>query len=255
MLQTVPHDLLNAVAKISGTSDVEAFSNVMAKSIMPNEKARPEEITAFLMVAKEYNLNPITKEIYAFPNRGGIQPIVSIDGWLKIINSHPQFDGMDYADKLDENGKLIAVTCRIYRKDRQHPTEMTEYMSECHRNTDPWKQWPNRMLRHKATIQAARYAFGFSGIADPDEAERISQAPINVTPGRQIEYATPEQVEEIASLAEHTGKNIADICKAYGAEDLSSITESDAAQALKHLHKLQKKIEAQRIADNDEIPV
>jgi hypothetical protein len=29
------------------------------------------------------------------------------------------------------------------------------------------------MLRHKALIQCARVAFGFSGIYDPDEAERI----------------------------------------------------------------------------------
>src|SRR5690625_4254871 len=46
-------------------------------------------------------------------------------------------------------------------------------MSECKGVSDPCKRWPNRMLRHKATIQAARYAFGLSGIIDPDEAERI----------------------------------------------------------------------------------
>jgi hypothetical protein len=46
-------------------------------------------------------------------------------------------------------------------------------MSECRRSTDVWKQWPARMLRHKATIQAARYAFGFAGIMEQDEAERM----------------------------------------------------------------------------------
>ena len=34
------------------------------------------------------------------------------------------------------------------------------------------------MLRHKAAIQAIRYAFGFSGIVDPDEADRMR---VNVT--------------------------------------------------------------------------
>ena len=29
------------------------------------------------------------------------------------------------------------------------------------------------MLRHKAAIQSIRYAFGFSGIVDPDEADRM----------------------------------------------------------------------------------
>ena len=32
------------------------------------------------------------------------------------------------------------------------------------------------MLRHKATIQAARYAFGLSGIYDEDEAQRMRAA-------------------------------------------------------------------------------
>jgi hypothetical protein len=39
------------------------------------------------------------------------------------------------------------------------------------------------MLRHKALIQTARYAFGFAGIVDPDEAERIDEATMrDVTP-------------------------------------------------------------------------
>jgi hypothetical protein len=46
-------------------------------------------------------------------------------------------------------------------------------MAECKRDTDTWKKWPARMLRHKAAIQAARYAFGFAGIYDLDEAERM----------------------------------------------------------------------------------
>ncbi|WP_414836262.1 recombinase RecT, partial [Escherichia coli] len=39
--------------------------------------------------------------------------------------------------------------------------------------TGPWQSHPKRMLRHKAMIQCARLAFGFAGIYDKDEAERI----------------------------------------------------------------------------------
>jgi hypothetical protein len=49
---------------------------------------------------------------------------------------------------------------------------VTEDMAECKRPTEPWTKWPARMLRHKAAIQCARYAFGFAGIIDPEEAER-----------------------------------------------------------------------------------
>lgn len=140
-----------------------------------NNQVSDEQMASLLIVANEYNLNPFTKEIYAFPSNGGIQPIVSIDGWLKIINSHPKFDGMEFEDER-EGGNLTAVTCRIFRKDRSHAVEVTEYLSECSRNTDPWRKYPVRMLRHKATIQCARYAFSFSGIVDPDEGERIQEA-------------------------------------------------------------------------------
>jgi phage recombination protein Bet len=134
-----------------------------------------EQMASLLVVANVYGLNPFTKEIYAFPDqRGGIVPVVSIDGWSRIINDHPQCDGIDFETPPDEDGKAHAwIRCIIYRKDRAHPTRVTEYLAECVRATDPWKSHPRRMLRHKALIQCARVAFGFAGIYDPDEGERI----------------------------------------------------------------------------------
>lgn len=163
----------------------KAFEATLRATVVPAQVSN-EQFAAFLLVAKKYQLDPITKQIYAFPTQGGgILPIVSIDGWMYLINSHPQFDGMEFEDSLDTSGNLVSITCRMFRKDRGHPVSVTEYMSECSRNTSTWKQWPARMLRHKAAIQASRYAFGFSGIMEPDEAERI----VDVTPREQ---ATPE---------------------------------------------------------------
>lgn len=139
------------------------------------------QMTALLVVANNYGLNPWTKEIYAFPDKNnGIVPVVGVDGWARIINSHPQFDGMDF-DQTDDS-----CTCIIYRKDRSHPIKVTEYMDECYRAPiktregheikGPWQSHPKRMLRHKAMIQGARLAFGYGGIYDQDEAERIVES-------------------------------------------------------------------------------
>ena len=126
------------------------------------------QLSALLIVAKQFGLNPWTKEIYAFPDKGGIVPVVGVDGWARIINSNAQFDGMDFEQDAD------SCTCIIYRKDRAHPTKITEWMAECKRpGVKPWESHPYRMLRHKAMIQCARIAFGFGGIYDVDEAERI----------------------------------------------------------------------------------
>lgn len=135
--------------------------------------ANYDQLVSLVVVANQYGLNPFTKEIYAFPSRGGITPIVSVDGWARIINDNPNCDGIQF--EQDEE----SATCKIYRKDRNHPTIVTEYLSECKMNTDPWKKYPKRMLRHKALIQCARVAFGFSGIYDEDEAHRINGGQAN----------------------------------------------------------------------------
>lgn len=129
------------------------------------------QMAALMLVSAQYGLNPWTKEIYAFPDKNnGIVPVVGVDGWARIINEHPQFDGMEF-EQDDES-----CTCVIYRKDRSHPIKVTEYLSECKRPTGPWQSHPRRMLRHKAMIQCARLAFGYGGIYDQDEAERIVEA-------------------------------------------------------------------------------
>lgn len=175
-----------------------AFEATLRATVMPSDKdVSREQFAAFLLVAKEYRLNPLTKEIYAFPGKGGsIQPIVSIDGWMRMINNHPDFDGMEFVDNL-EDGKLVSITCKMFRKDRTHPISVTEYMAECRRGTDTWNKWPARMLRHKAAIQAARYAFGFSGIYDEDEAARMIETKpvVDVTPA-----TAPGRPSRVAAL-------------------------------------------------------
>lgn len=132
------------------------------------------QLIALLVVASQYGLNPWTKEIYAFPDRNnGIVPVVGVDGWSRIINSHGQFDGMDFEQDNE------SCTCIIYRKDRNRPIKVTEWMAECRRDgVGPWISHPRRMLRHKAMIQCARLAFGFVGIYEQDEAERIVEAEV-----------------------------------------------------------------------------
>ncbi len=151
--------------------------------------ASNEQIMALCIVADQYKLNPWTKEIFAFPDKqNGIVPVVGVDGWARIINEHPEFDGMEF--DMPDDGEWC--TCSIYRKDRSHPVTVTEYLSECKRGTGPWGTHPKRMLRHKAMIQAARLAFGYAGIYDQDEAERIR----DVTPDVELNRPAIEMPTE-----------------------------------------------------------
>jgi phage recombination protein Bet len=183
---------MSAVVKIDGKpsliATMAARFGVDSDKMMTTLKATAfrgdvstEQLMALCIVANQYGLNPWTKEIYAFPDRNnGIIPVVGVDGWSRILNNHPQCDGIQFKDA--EDGSWIE--CTIFRKDRQHPTTVREYMAEVKRDTGPWKSHPRRMLRHKALIQCARVVFGFAGIYDPDEAERITEtgAPIQGGP-------------------------------------------------------------------------
>lgn len=156
-----------------------------ATVLKPTQKHTPtdEEVAAFILVANQYQLNPFTREIHAFvdPQRG-VVPIVGVDGWCRIVNSNAEFDGCEFEEVEDEEGKPYKTTCIMHVRGRGHPVKVTERFKECHRPSMPWNSMPFRMLRHKAFMQAARIAFSISGIYDEDEAKDIIQ---NAAPERE----------------------------------------------------------------------
>ena len=197
--------------------------------------ATPAQVASLLVVADQYGLNPWTKEIFAFPDKqNGIVPVVGVDGWNRIANDHPQFNGeklempaYDEWVKIDEDAKLAPPWMRIlvYRKDRAHPTDHTEYLDECYRpaftgngkngpykKAGPWQSHTKRMLEHKVRIQARRIAFGFSGIYDQDEAERIVDS----------DYVYEATAIEVETLGEDAWATLVDsACElGYGADDV-----------------------------------
>jgi len=168
------------IAKMAEERGVEAgdFYKTVTETMFKG--ANQSQLMTLLLVADRYHLDVTTKEIFAFPAQGGgITPVVSIDGWISLANQHPQFDGEEivWADKWVEmpGGKRCPEWCeiRVYRKDRGRPTVVREYLDEVYRATPTWKSHTKRMLRHKTMIQGYRVAFGFSGIKDEDEAQRI----------------------------------------------------------------------------------
>jgi len=158
-----------------GSSD---FLNAIKQTIMP-AGASDAQTAAFLVVANRYNLDPFIRQIYAFPTKsGGIQPVVSVDGWLSIMQGHAAFDGYEYEEIL-EGSAIIGGKITIWRKDRTRPTIHREWFSENKRNTSPWNDMPRRMMENRTAVQGIRRAFNVSGIMDPEEAERMAE--INVT--------------------------------------------------------------------------
>jgi phage recombination protein Bet len=208
------NSVLVRMAQRFGVDPDKMMTTLTATAFKGN--ASTEQLMALAVVADQYGLNPWTKEIYAFPSQNGIVPVVGVDGWSRIINTNPQFDGMDFVEGELNNKSIPSwIECRMYRKDRGHPICVKEYFEEVARDTAPWKSHPRRMLRHKAMIQCARLAFGFVGIYDEDEAERI----IDITPKPGAGNPRGDLSQVDTTLRDKHFSAIVDIINEYGSDE------------------------------------
>lgn len=237
-----------------------------------------EQMVALLVVANEYRLNPFIKEIYAFPAKGGgIVPIISVDGWIRIVNERPELEYIEFFYGQDDPAGCLAkdsvywVECEIKRKDRSKPVRIREYFAECWRNTDPWNTTGRRMLRHRAFIQCGRIVFGYGGVYDPDEGERIANSmaidstaeditnrgkPATAEPrARQVEgpkaaeNGLPQQasmlehepapMDQIRTLLDSTGCPDNELLGHFEIGDISELTPTMQTQAIEWLKSLQ----------------
>lgn len=202
---------LSAVLGLHNVDPAELEQTLIQTAFKSTTQITREQMGALLIVASQYKLNPWTKEIYAFPDKSkGIIPVVGVDGWSRIINSNPNLNGIEFvfSDNMVRMNKAKVdcpewVDCLIYRKDRDRPTVVREYLDEVYREpmgqngfAGPWQSHPKRFLRHKALIQCARLAFGFVGIYDQDEAERINESESVKTVQGFDEDATPEGYQD-----------------------------------------------------------
>ena len=160
-----------------------------------------EELMVLLLVCENFGLNPFNREIYAFRGKSGdIVPVVSLDGWAKIVRSQKDFNGVSF--RFSETTVKVAgcsqelpefVECAMRLKGVDDPIVIQEFMIECFNEKSPvWRKWPRRMLRTRAFIQCARLAFSLTGLYDEGEdfAEDVSAMAI-VPSGQQPQVQQP----------------------------------------------------------------
>lgn len=138
-----------------------------------------EEMMVLLLVCENYGLNPFNREIFAFRGKGGdIIPVVSLDGWARIVRSQKDFDGMSFSFSSTTvkiagyPGELPEyIECSMRLKGIDSPVVIQEFTVECFNANSPvWRKWPRRMLRTRSFIQCARLAFSLTGIYDEGTA-------------------------------------------------------------------------------------
>jgi hypothetical protein len=119
-------------------------------------------ILALLRIAREHHLDPLKEEVaLALYDDCHWQAYITVDGYSKLLNSHPAFDGIVFTQSEETtNGIPIWMECTIYRKDRSCPIVVREYFEEVKGGQAIWQKMPRRMLRHRVMQQCARLAVG-----------------------------------------------------------------------------------------------
>ena len=106
---------------------------------------------------------------------GQYQTLITIDGWMRLINQDQQFAGITFKESSElELGIPLWMECSIYRHDRILPITVKEYSAEIRTEHLLWKTMPRRMLRHRSIQQCARLAFGIHIADQPSNLEKVS---------------------------------------------------------------------------------
>lgn len=158
--------------------------------------ATENELKLLLYLSKEYNLDPLKKEIYFLKYAGRSTYITSRDGYLKIANHNPEFDGLEsdvvyLGDKLTKRDdgsllieygeshlafdktKLTGAFCTVFRKDRSKSITVFVSIKDYYKKGMPiWEQYTNAMILKVSEAMALKRAFAISGLTTQEEIER-----------------------------------------------------------------------------------
>lgn len=169
------------------------------------------ELDMFIQQCKGTGLNPFKKEIWCIvtgkEQSRKVQMMTGLHGYLQIANSHPQFDGMEYAygpvQKCKAGTTEIEyyewVECRVYRKDRTRPQAYRANWSESKGdlvskfgNLMQWALRAKYMLQKVAECHALKRAFAqeLSGFYTEEEMP----AEFSVVETEKVEAPAPVEV-------------------------------------------------------------
>ena len=103
--QTLPACLLQAISNIAITLQLEEAE--LALWLEDYACLSPRVLLHFIHQIRKYRLDPLSDEIILFKNpEGQYQTLITIDGWMKLINQDPQFAGITFKNAPKESIRL-----------------------------------------------------------------------------------------------------------------------------------------------------
>lgn len=166
--------------------------------------ATDAQFRMFLEVCKGTGLNPFLKEIWFVPNVG---VMAGRDGYLRVANEHPMFNGMETLVERDKEGMPIKATCKVWRKDREHPVTCEAYYNEYRKDSQVWKTYKSAMISKVAEVLALKRSFSINGLVTEEEiGEPAPPKPRTLAEIEQRHAAEVHEAEVVIEEESHSKK-------------------------------------------------
>jgi hypothetical protein len=126
-----------------------------------------------LSLIAHYELDPMAREIYVTRDKQGrLLTIVSIDGWIKVLDRTDHYDGHEQKWHHTAEGEVDWIETMIFSKKRSHPTTYRALMKEYAAVAGyVYSKMPTHMLRLFSLRHAARQFTPLGGnVVTEDEA-------------------------------------------------------------------------------------
>ncbi len=184
-------------------SDVSRFDDPALVKVITETVAKgatPAQLAMFLQVCKRTGLDPFLKEIWYVAEKGII--MAGRDGYLRVANENPQFDGIETRVERTEAGIPIKAVCTVWRKDRSHPTICEAYYNEYKSGSPVWTKYPSAMISKVAEVLALKRSFAINGVVSEEEMDATNHpAPptVKATSGT-VTIEAPPVPEEVQRM-------------------------------------------------------
>lgn len=197
------------------------------------KNATNAQLQMFLEVCKRTGLDPFLKEIWYVAEKGII--MAGRDGYLRVANENPNFDGMETRVERTETGMPIKAVCTVWRKDRSHPVICEAYFNEYKSNSPVWQKYPSAMVSKVAEVLALKRSFAINGVVTEEEVGNDAAPANDWAAGEARAKALGESKVAAAQKAQAEGKSPGDaiastVEAAYVYEEPPATLHDDIAQ-------------------------
>lgn len=244
--------------------------------------ASNDELQLFLTLAGKYGLDPFAKEIWCIKrqkkNAQGVYEndplapatiMTSRDGYLKIAQSDPDFDGLKSfvvregdafeidaeSDKVlhrfgAKRGKIIGAWATCYHK-RRKPAVCFVDFAEYNAGSQVWQKYPSAMIQKVAEVFVLKRQFSISGLVSQEEMATQGYMPpaIDITPAEEstaepapysVDRETPKlasdkQLRSIRAKAKEVGLTDEQLHAKAAVASLSDLTSAQASELIQAL--------------------